>query len=68
MSDDLIRRENVPDPEQVADWVVRDVANPDKDQGFLDAVGTLTGLAEDDLVAVVIELAWRVNAALGDKT
>lgn len=60
---DLQRREWVPDPRQVADWLVRDVGEePDEYTGFLDALGTLTGLTENDLCLVAIELARRLAA------
>lgn len=67
MTDDLgPRRENVPDPNQVADWVVRDVSDADDaGQGFLDALSTLDGLTQDDLCAVVIELARRIASPEG---
>jgi hypothetical protein len=54
-------REHVPDPQQVADWLVRDVAEAgDGAGGYLDAVATLTGLTGNDLRAVAIELARRL--------
>jgi hypothetical protein len=66
------RRENVPDPKQVADWLVGDVSvGKDADseaeaQGWLDGLGTLTGLTEDDLCAVALELARRLAVRAGN--
>jgi hypothetical protein len=54
-------REHVPDPNQIADWLVRDVTEAsDGAAGYLDAEATLTGLTGDDLRAVAIELAGRL--------
>jgi hypothetical protein len=55
------QREHVPDPQQIADWLVLDVAEAgDGAGGYLDAVATLTGLTGNDLRAVAIELARRL--------
>ncbi len=53
---------NPPDPKQIADWVAADIAadHPQRAQGELDAIGTLTGLTENDLIEVIIELAHRI--------
>jgi hypothetical protein len=53
------RRENVPDPHVIADQVISDIRDSlgHEGQGQLDAIGTLTDLNENDLIAVVIRLA-----------
>lgn len=62
----LETRENVPDPRQVATWVVRDIESATVEgQGELDAIATMEELTADDLRALVIELARRVVAAEG---
>jgi hypothetical protein len=53
------RRDVIPDVHAIAQQVLEDLRNGGEYQGFDDAVGTLTGLTEDDLIAVVIELAER---------
>jgi len=59
---ELVRREYVPDLNQRADWLLTDLRGSDKQEGWLDAVGTLTGLTEDDLVELAVLLARRLIA------
>jgi hypothetical protein len=71
------RRPHVPDISRKADEVIEDLRSDSRGvepdplglgvlgtgQGSLDAIGTVTGLTEDDLIALVIELARRVISA-----
>ncbi len=51
----------IPDIPVIADGVISDLRSDpgDTGQGRLDAIGTMTDLTEDDLMALVIELARR---------
>lgn len=54
-------RENVPDPRQIADWVIHDIEDaPGRGEGELDILNTTADMSADDLRAVVIELAHRI--------
>jgi len=63
-------RAHIPDLDVVARQLiedvtplVRDARQTDKDAAaYLDAVGTLTGLDENDLVQLAIDLAKRIAA------
>lgn len=56
------KRQQVPDIRSTADNVLADLrADPgDTGQGRLDAIGTMTGLTEDDLIELVLEFAHRL--------
>lgn len=67
---DTSPRQRVPDLELVADQLLNDLNVPDDETGGeaqakLDAIGTLTGLDEDDLIGLAILLALRLIAADG---
>jgi hypothetical protein len=54
------RRQNVPDIRRKADEVLADLRAGQSGSGRLDAIGTMTELEPDDLVALVLELGRRV--------
>ena len=62
------RRANVPNIPRLADEVLADLRDDpgDTGQGFLDAIGTMTDLEPDDLMALVIELASRLVSVEDD--
>jgi hypothetical protein len=49
--------------EQAADFLIADVQNPDVSSGFMDALGTLDGLDENNLRLLAMALARRLPAA-----
>jgi hypothetical protein len=57
------RRLIVPDIPRKADEVIEDLRSDpgDTGQGRLDAISTMTGLTEDDLKTLVLEVAGRLD-------
>jgi len=57
---ELTPRENVPNLETYAEWLLEDLRHQDESHGFLDALETLAPLTRDDMGLLTIMLARRV--------